>query len=59
MENGIVPVLHILRQINQNHDFTNCFKHLRPEHHKLKPSVETILAGILGKGCNIGIEKLS
>ncbi len=58
-ENGIVPVLQILRQINQNHDFTNCFKHLSPKHHKLKPSVETILAGILGKGCNIGIEKLS
>ena len=58
-ENGIVPVLQILRQINQNNDFINCFKHLSPKHHKLKPSAETILAGIIGKGCNIGIDKLS
>ncbi len=58
-ENGIVPVLQILRQINQNNDFINCFKHLSPKHHKLKPTAETILAGILGKGCNIGIDKLS
>ena len=58
-ENGIVPVLQILRQINQGNDFVACFKHLSPKHHKLKPSAETILAGILSKGCNIGIDKLS
>lgn len=58
-ENGIVPVLQILRQINQGNGFIACFKHLSPKHHKLKPNAETILAGILGKGCNIGIEKLS
>ena len=58
-ENGIVPVLQILRQINQRNDFTACFKHLSPKHHKLKANADTILAGILGKGCNIGIDKLS
>ena len=58
-EHGIIPGLHILRQVNQDNPFTACFKHLSPKHHKLKPSIETILAGILGKGCNIGIEKLS
>jgi len=58
-ESGIVPVLQILRQINQRYDFSTCFKHLSPKHHKLKPSADTILAGILGKGCNIGIDKLS
>jgi len=58
-ENGIVPVLQILRQINQRNDFTACFKHLSPKHHKLKPGADMILAGILGKGCNIGIDKLS
>ena len=56
---GIVPALQILRQINQGNDFVACFKHLSPKHHKLKPSAETILAGILSKGCNIGIDKLS
>jgi TnpA family transposase len=58
-EHGIIPVLHILRQVHQDNPFTACFKHLSPKHHKLTPSTETILAGILGKGCNIGIEKLS
>ena len=58
-ENGIVPVLQILREVNQSHEFITCFKHLSPKHHKLKPSAETVLAGILGKGCNIGIDKLS
>jgi len=32
---------------------------MSPKHHKLKPSAEAVLAGILGKGCNIGIHKLS
>ncbi len=58
-ENGIVPVLKILRDVNQTTNFINCFKHLSPKHHKLKPTVETVLAGIMGKGCNIGIDKLS
>ena len=58
-DNGIVPVLQILREINQEYDFTHCLKHLSPKHHKLKPTAETILAGILGKGCNIGLDKLS
>ena len=59
VENGIVPVLQILREVTQSCDFLSCFKHLSPKHHKLKPSAETVLAGILGKGCNIGIHKLS
>jgi TnpA family transposase len=59
LENGIVSVLHVLREVSQNCDFLDCFKHLSPKHHKLKPSPETVLAGILGKGCNIGIHKLS
>lgn len=58
-DNGIVPVLQILREINQGNGFIECFKHLSPKHHKLKPTAETVLAGILGIGCNIGIDKLS
>ncbi len=58
-ENGIVPVLQVLKDINQTSEFIRCFKHLSPKHHKLKPSPETVMAGIIGKGCNIGINKLS
>ena len=32
---------------------------MSPKHHKLKPTAEIVLAGILGMGCNIGIDKLS
>jgi TnpA family transposase len=59
VENGIVSVLQVLREVSQNCNFISCFKHLSPKHHKLKPSAEIVLAGILGKGCNIGIHKLS
>ncbi len=58
-ENGIVPVLQVLRDINRTSEFIRCFKHLSPKHHKLKPTAETVLAGILGMGCNIGVDKLS
>lgn len=58
-ENGIVPVLQVLTDVNRTSDFIRCFRHLSTKHHKLKPSVQTVLAGILGKGCNIGIDKLS
>jgi TnpA family transposase len=58
-ENGIVPVLQILQNVNHATEFIRCFKHLSPKYHKLKPTTETVLAGILGKGCNIGIDKLS
>ena len=58
-ENGIVPVFQVLRDINRTTEFIRCFKHLSPKHHKLKPTAETALAGIMGMGCNIGIDKLS
>lgn len=59
IENGIVPVLQVLSDINNTSDFVRCFKHLSPKHHKLKLSAEIVLAGIIGKGCNIGIDKLA
>lgn len=58
-ENGIVPVLQLLTDINNTSDFIRCFRHLSTKHHKLKLSAEIVLAGILGKGCNIGIDKLA
>lgn len=59
IKNGIVPVLQVLTDINNTSDFARCFKHLSPKHHKLKLSAETVMAGIIGKGCNIGVDKLS
>jgi len=58
-DSGIVPVLQILRELNLQHDFTRMFKHLSPKNNKLKPSAETHLAGIIGIGCNIGLNRLT
>jgi hypothetical protein len=58
-ERGLMPVLQVLRDINNTGNFVDCFKHLSPKHHKLKPTAEIVLAGIMGMGCNIGIDKLS
>ncbi len=58
-QNGIVSVLQVLRDINSAGDFVHCFKHLSPKHHKLKPTAEIVIAGILGLGSNLGIDKLS
>jgi TnpA family transposase len=58
-QNGYVPILQVLREVNRVCDFIRCFKHLSPKHHKMKPTEEMLMAGILGKGCNIGIGKLA
>jgi len=58
-DSGIVPVLQILREIDHELYFTRQFKHLSPKNNKLKPSAETLLAGILGIGCNIGLDRLT
>lgn len=58
-DSGIVPVLQILRELNRQHDFTRTLKHLSPKNNKLKPSAETHLAGIIGIGCNIGLNRLT
>ena len=50
VDGGIVPVLQILRDVNQAHEFVPCFKHLSPKHHKLKPAAEIVIAGIMGLG---------
>ncbi len=59
VQRGIVPVQQLLRDVDQISHFIGCFKHLSPKHSKLKPTPETVLAGILGKGCNIGVDKLA
>lgn len=56
---GHVPILQILSDANQAAQFTSCFKHHSNKHKKMKLSPPIIFAGILGKGCNIGIERIA
>ncbi|MBP9777897.1 MAG: Tn3 family transposase [Rickettsiaceae bacterium] len=56
---GVMPILQILSHINEITNFTDSFKHHSNKFKKICPSPEVILAGILGKGCNIGIGKIA
>lgn len=56
---GYVPILDVLREINGATDFTDSLKHHSNKNVKMKPEEDIFLAGIIGKGCNIGIGKLS
>lgn len=56
---GFVPILRVLTDIEQVTQFTGSFKHFSIKHKKMKPLPETIFAGILGKGCNIGLNRLA
>ncbi len=58
-EAGHVPILQVLSDINQVAQFTPCFTHHSNKHKKMKPAPQTIFAGILGKGCNIGIGRMA
>ena len=58
-QNGYTPILKVLKEVNAATNFTDCLKHFSTKNVKLKPTEETLLAGIIGKGCNIGIRKLA
>lgn len=58
-QDGYIPILQLLKEVNQACSFTGSFKHLSPKNVKMKPTEEVLMAGILGKGCNIGVSKLA
>lgn len=58
-QNGYVPILQVLQEVNRVCQFIRSFKHLSLKHHKMKPTDEVLMAGILGKGSNIGLGKLA
>lgn len=58
-KSGFVPILQVLSDVNHITQFTTAFKHFSIKHKKMKPQLETIFAGILGKGCNIGTNRMA
>jgi len=58
-KSGFVPILQVLSDVNHVTQFTTAFKHFSIKHKKMKPQLETIFAGILGKGCNIGVNRMA
>ena len=59
MGQGIVPILQLLKSVDKACDFTSTFKHFSTKHSKMKPSAETLMAGLIAQGCNIGLSKLA
>lgn len=57
-DNGYIPIPGLLKDINNITDFTKGVKHFSNKNSKMKPSEKVLLAGIIGKGCNIGLHKL-
>jgi TnpA family transposase len=58
-DNGYVPILDVLSAIDVSTEFGSCFKHHGNKNVKMKPTNETIFAGIIGRGCNIGINRMA
>ena len=56
---GYVPILQILADINHVAHYTDSFRHFSVKHKKMIPKPKTIFAGLIGKGCNIGIERIA
>lgn len=56
---GFVPIIQLLNEIHQTTGFLKCFRHSTHKHHKLKPNPITLIAGIIGLGCNIGGQKIA
>ena len=59
MQNGFVPIQKILSDVNVVCRFSDCFKHFSNKNFKMRPGQELILAGIIGKGCNIGLKRMA
>ena len=58
-QQGIVPILDLLKGVDRVCQFTGAFKHFSTKHSKMKLTNEALMAGILAQGCNIGLGKLA
>jgi len=48
----------ILSTIDESTEFSQDFEHLHQKNSKKKPTISSILAGVIGYGCNIGIPRM-
>jgi len=56
---GMVPIQKILTDIDQATGFSDHLVHHSNKNSKLNPSLMTKVAGLIGKGCNIGLDRLA
>jgi len=58
-QEGVIPIAQILEKVNHATNFVRHFKHHSLKKVVMKPSPETIFAGLLSKGCNHGTIKMA
>jgi len=58
-QEGFTSIRKVLSEINAATNFTQSLEHFSQKSSKMKPTEETLLAGIISKGCNIGVRKLA
>lgn len=58
-ERGIVPILDVLKAADGFCEFTRSMTHFSTKRVKLNARPEVMMAGIIGRGCNIGLGKLA
>lgn len=56
---GYIPIVKVLSDVNHITQFTSSFKHHSIKHTKMKPQPEMIFAGVMGKGCNMNLNRLA
>lgn len=54
-----VSLLEVLATVHRFSGFLDDFQHWRQRYHRPKPPPSTLLAGIIGLGCEIGIRKMA
>jgi len=57
-QRGLIPIFQVLHDIEQATKMASCFEHHRYKDVKGSPNLATFFAGIIGLGCNIGIQKM-
>ncbi|NER93494.1 MAG: Tn3 family transposase [Symploca sp. SIO1B1] len=56
---GYLPIFQVLQEADVLTNFTKAFKHFSIRSVKSKPTPATMLAGVIGLGCNIGVRRFA
>jgi len=58
-QNTYISIFELLASVDRMTDFLSSFSHLERKYSKNTPKDNTLFAGIIGYGCNLGIRKIS
>jgi TnpA family transposase len=58
-QQGYIPVLRVLSEIDHVSNFSSYFKHHNLKNRKIRPKASTFHAGAIALGCNIGVPQMA